>query len=297
MCQPLPYTEFRWIEDAANFDVSAIAPDSPTGYILEVELEYPQHLHDQHTDLSFCPTRDKLPDKRKDKLLATLYDKKRYVIHYRNPQQCTRHDLRVIKIHRVLQFAQFPWFCDYIELNTQFRTLAKNDFEKNLYKLMNNVVFGKTMENVRNHVDVKLITKWDEWFSAEAMIAKPNFHSRSVFAENLITVEMVGRYWSKEERKRQLERERKQRQQELILQQEQQQIQQTKDLVIWEHTEDKVSKKPLNIVELSYKKMVRKKTLDDFTTVQEMLVHGNRVGTGGSSMGGKLMGLLSVTTV
>ncbi|KAG5322112.1 PDZD4 protein, partial [Pseudoatta argentina] len=107
----------------------------------------------------------------------------------------------------------------------------------------------------------------------------------------------VGRYWSKEERKRQLERERKQRQQELILQQEQQQIQQTKDLVIWEHTEDKVSKKPLNIVELSYKKMVRKKTLDNFTTVQEMLVHGNRVGTGGSSMGGKLMGLLSVTTV
>ncbi|KYN30743.1 hypothetical protein ALC56_14987 [Trachymyrmex septentrionalis] len=190
MCQSLPYAKFQWVEDAANFDASAIAPDSPTGYILEVDLEYPQHVHDRHTDLPFCPTRDKPPGKREHKLLATLYDKQRYVIHYRNLQQCTRHGLRVTKIHRVLQFAQSPWLREYIELNTCFRTRAKNDFEKNLYKLMNNAVFGKTMENVRNHVDVKLLTKWDGRYGAEAMIAKPNFHSRSVFAENLIAVEL-----------------------------------------------------------------------------------------------------------
>ncbi|XP_018309128.1 uncharacterized protein [Mycetomoellerius zeteki] len=142
------------------------------------------------TDLSFCPTRDKPPGKREDKLLATLYDKQHYVIHYRNLQQCTRHDLRVTKIHRVLQFIQSAWLRDYIELNTQFRTRAKNDFEKNLYKLMNNAVFDKTMENVRNHVDVKLITKWDGRYGAEAMITKPNFHSRSVFSENLIAIEL-----------------------------------------------------------------------------------------------------------
>ncbi|XP_036144958.1 uncharacterized protein LOC118646366 [Monomorium pharaonis] len=190
MCQPLPYTEFQWVEDVSNFDVNAIAPDSPTGYILEVDLEYPRDLHDRHTDLPLCPTRDKLPGKRECKLLATLYDKKRYIIHYQNLQQCTRHGLRIAKIHRVLKFAQSPWLCKYIELNTQFRTRAKNDFEKNLYKLMNNAVFGKTMENVRNHVDVKLLTKWKGRYGVEAMIAKPNFHSRSIFSENLIAVEL-----------------------------------------------------------------------------------------------------------
>ncbi|RLU19246.1 hypothetical protein DMN91_007803 [Ooceraea biroi] len=190
MCQPLPYAEFRWVDDTSNFDVNAIAPDSSKGYILEVDLEYPQQLHDAHVDLPFCPTRDKPPGKRQDKLLATVYDKKRYVIHYRNLQQCTRHGLRVTKIHRVLEFAQSPWLRDYIELNTRFRTAAKTDFKKNLYKLMNNAVFGKTMENVHNHVDVKLLTKWNGPYGAEAMIAKPNFHSCSVFSENLVAIEM-----------------------------------------------------------------------------------------------------------
>jgi len=79
-----------------------IAPDS-SGYVFEIDIEYPQHLYDRHTNLPFCPMRNKLPGKREDELLATLYDKQRYVIH-RNLQQCTHYDLR-IKIIRVLQFA------------------------------------------------------------------------------------------------------------------------------------------------------------------------------------------------
>jgi len=93
----------RWVDDVADFDVST--PDSSLGYILEVDLEYPHSIHDEHIDLPFCPTRDKPPGKRQNKLLANLY-KKRYVIHYRNLQQCTRHNLRVTKIHRVIQLAQ-----------------------------------------------------------------------------------------------------------------------------------------------------------------------------------------------
>jgi len=92
---------------------------------------------------------------------SSQYDKKCYVIHYRNLQQCTRHGLRIAKIHRVLQFSQSPWLRTYIELNMNFRILAKNDFEKNLYKLMNNACLWQNLENVHNHVNVRLVTQWE----------------------------------------------------------------------------------------------------------------------------------------
>ena len=190
MCQPLPYGDFEWVDDVASFDVTSVTSDSSTGYILEVDREYPQNLHESHADLPFCPIRDKPPGSKQEKLLATLYDKQRYVIYYRNLQQCIKYGLRMTKIHRILQFSQSSWLRGYIELNTHLRTTARNDFEKNLYKLMNNAVFGKTMENVRNRVDVRLVTKWDGRAGAEALISKPNFHSRSVFSENLMAVEL-----------------------------------------------------------------------------------------------------------
>ncbi|XP_070165613.1 uncharacterized protein [Polyergus mexicanus] len=186
----LPYEDFQWVDDVTSIDLMSVTPNLPIGYILEVDLAYPSDLHDSHADLPFCPTRDKPPGKRDEKLLATLYDKSRYVIYYRNLQQCVRHGLRVTRIHRILRFAQSPWLRGYIELNTRLRINAKNEFEKNLYKLMNNAVFGKTMENVRNHSNVRLVTRWDGRYGAEAMIAKPNFHSRSLFAEDLVAVEL-----------------------------------------------------------------------------------------------------------
>lgn len=192
MSQPLPYADFRWLNDfeMSMFDVNEVSWDSSVGYILEVDLAYPLDIHDAHADLPFCPVHDIPPGGREEKLLASLNDKKYYVIHYRALQQCLRHGVQLTCIHRVLRFAQSPWLRTYITLNTDFRAKASNDFEKNMYKLMNNAVFGKTMENVRNRVNVKLVTKWEGRWGAEALIAKPNFHSRSVFSENLIAIEL-----------------------------------------------------------------------------------------------------------
>ncbi|XP_077260546.1 uncharacterized protein LOC143896520 [Temnothorax americanus] len=190
MYESLPYANFQWLDDPENFDVTTVPPNGDVGYILEVDLEYPGDLHDAHADLPLCPTRDKLPGKWREKLLATLHDKSRYVTHYRNLQQCLRLGLRLTRVRRVLRFTQSPRLRGYIELNTTFRTRASNEFERNMYKLMYNAVFGKTMENVRDHVDVRLVTRWDGRYGAEAMIARPNFHSRSVFLENLVAIEL-----------------------------------------------------------------------------------------------------------
>ena len=126
------------------------------GYILEVYVKYPKKLHDLHCDLPFLPKRMKI-DKCK-KLVCNLRNKKKYVVHIKSLKQALNHGLKFKKIHRIIEFNQEAWLKPYIETNTELRKLAKNDFEKDLFKLMNNSVFGKTMENIRKHKDIKLVT-------------------------------------------------------------------------------------------------------------------------------------------
>jgi len=116
------------------------------GCILEVDLEYPKELHNLLNDLPLAPVR--VAVNKVEKLILTLGDKKNYVLHYGNLKQYLEIDLKLSKIHRGVSFNEEAWLKPYIELNTQLRTKATNDFEKDFFKLMNNSVFGKTMENI-----------------------------------------------------------------------------------------------------------------------------------------------------
>lgn len=192
MMQHLPIRGFKWCEREFSVDeILEIPDDSNIGYIFEVDLEYPKELHDLHNDYPFCAENKLVPNtKNSRKLLLTLTDKNNYVIHYRMLKLAIQHKLVLKKVHRVLEFEQSPWLKSYITLNTELRKKANNEFEKNLYKLLNNAIFGKCMENVRSRVDIQLKTEWEGRAGARKLIAKPNFKRCTIFDENLVAIEL-----------------------------------------------------------------------------------------------------------
>lgn len=171
-------------------EIMDVADDAEYGYILEVDLEYPEYLHDQHNDYPFCSEHMQVDGSKQKKLVLTLYDKKNYIIHYRMLKMALKNGLKLKKIHKILQFKQEKWLSDYILFNTQQRANSNTEFKKNLYKLMNNAIYGKTMEDVRNHVDIKLINKWDGRYGLQTLIAKPNFKRNVIFNENPVACEL-----------------------------------------------------------------------------------------------------------
>ena len=179
MSKPLPTHGFEWM------NVNELKTWENYSCILEVDLEYPKSLHDLHNDYPLAP--EKIKVNKVDKLIPNLNNKKKYVIHYENLKQYLNLGLKLTKIHSGIKFKESPWLKKYIDLNTNLRTKAKNEFEKDFFKLMNNSVFGKTMEKIRNRVDIKLVT---DKIKAGKLAAKPNFKHCNIFSENLVSIHM-----------------------------------------------------------------------------------------------------------
>ncbi|XP_057300807.1 uncharacterized protein LOC130635490 [Hydractinia symbiolongicarpus] len=182
-----PEVESSYLQylDANNLYGWAMQQPLPTHGFKWVDVDYPENLHDKHNELPFLPERKVVY--RVEKLIPNLEHKKKYVVHIGALHQAIKHGLELKKVHRAIQFQHSAWLRDYIEHNAKLRTAAKNDFEKDFYKLMNLSVFGKTMENIRNHKNNKLVTN-------EAAYAKltmqPNFKSGISFSENRMGIEM-----------------------------------------------------------------------------------------------------------
>ena len=174
----LPTYGFRWLSDFEidRLDIMAIPADSDTGYILVCDIKYPDGLHDIHDAYPMCPENivigeeDVSPYTKEltaecgitlrpgKKLCLTLRSKTHYAVHYRTLQCYLRHGLVLKQIHKVVAFRQSLWLHDFMLYTTEKRRSATNDFDSMLYKSVACNVFGKTIENVKQRVNVRIVT-------------------------------------------------------------------------------------------------------------------------------------------
>ena len=203
MSQKLPTGDFRWVPSPEYINLDSYDENSARGLILEVDLEYPKELHGLHNDYPLAPekitvreemlsdycrriqNREGIKTGQVEKLVPNLRDKERYVLHYRNLQLYLSLGLKLKKIHRALQFSQSNWLAEYNDFNTLKRVKAKNAFERDFFKLANNAVFGKTMENKRKRCNIQLVADPDRMLR---LAARPTYVSHKIFHENLVAV-------------------------------------------------------------------------------------------------------------
>ncbi len=202
--EPLPVGDFRFLDrDEIIYlqrEIMNISEDSPEDYIIDCDLTYPEHLHDLHSDYPLAPehltvTREMLsPFTRNlagrrwrptEKLVPNLYDKSHYVTHYRNLQFYIKHGLVLTKIHRVLSFTQYRWLKKWIDFCTAERQNAQSEFDSDLAKLQINATFGKTMEQVRNRVNIRLIADPNKLRKA---VSKPSYRQAQIINSDLVMV-------------------------------------------------------------------------------------------------------------
>ena len=177
MSEYLPYGKFKWIK-INNEIVNKIlnkSDNSLHSYFLEVDLDYPENLHDFHKDYPMVPEKIKIKDellspyglkiKNKhdiksgdiNKLVPNLMPKKNHVVHYRNLKHYLSQRLISKKVHRILEFKQSAWMKAYIDFNTEKRKKATNEADKNQFNLLNNAAYGKTMKNMKKRMKIRII--------------------------------------------------------------------------------------------------------------------------------------------
>ena len=193
MSQQLPTHGFKWMRNLTKDTVMDIMDKTNhsmsnrgrKGYIFEVDLEYPKKLWEEHNDYPLAP--EKMIVNGVEKLICHFKPRKNYVVHYRNLRQYLEMGMRLTAVHRGISFYQSSWMEPYIRKNTELRKTAANSFEKDFFKLMNNSVFGKTIENIRKRQNIELV---DNRKKAAKLTSRPNFDRATIFDKNLIAVHM-----------------------------------------------------------------------------------------------------------
>ena len=206
MSEYLPYEGFKLLKNVDGFDVNSISKKSPIRYILEVDLEYPDELHESHSDYPLAPEKLAVPyemlsdyckiiaDKYGikigdvEKLIPNLGNKTNYVLHYRDLQLYLFLGMKLTKIHTVSKFKQLDWMKNYIEFYNEERKNAVNSFEKDFFKLMANSVYGKIKENLRKIIKVRLVTN-EKYFLKYT--SKPTYISHKIFGKNYAAIHEI----------------------------------------------------------------------------------------------------------
>jgi len=203
MSEYLPLSNYKWNKKITLKELLKVNDNSDKGYIVSVNIRYPEHLHDKFSDyapgvnntsFSDSPFMSNIANElninsnnKVNKLIPNLYNKINYICHYRILKQFKELGIEIMKVNKVLEFKQEPFIKDFIMFNTMKRAETKLDYEKELFKLLNNSIYGKTVENVEKRVDVKLVSDSKKFIK---LVSKPNFNSFTIFNNNLCAVQL-----------------------------------------------------------------------------------------------------------
>lgn len=200
----LPYDDFTWIneEEFNGINWKKIDTENEFGYFLEVDLDYPRHLHESHSNFPLAPenvevTFENLSTFSKDvfttlekkekysdvKLVSTLLNRKNYILHFKNLKLYLQLGLKLKKIHKALKFRQKAFIAPFIEKCTLSRQMSTTKFEQDQFKKVANCVYGKTIQNVRNYIQVKIHTKIS---TLQQSVSNPNFKNFNIIGDNLV---------------------------------------------------------------------------------------------------------------